>query len=52
MYTSKATQEEDNEKQIRTGRAVIKRIKRVLEETPDTISENPQEVKNLVLRKD
>jgi hypothetical protein len=27
------------------GRAVIKRIKRVLEETPDTISENPQERK-------
>ena len=45
LYTSKSTQEEDNEKQIRMGRAVIKRIKRVLEETPDTISENPQEVK-------
>jgi len=27
------------------GRAVIKRIKRVLEETPDTISENSQERK-------
>jgi hypothetical protein len=40
LYTSKSTQEEDNEKQIRMGRAVIKRIKRVLEETPDTISEN------------
>jgi len=38
-------QEEDNEKQIRTGRAVIKRIKRVLDETPHTISENPQEGK-------
>jgi predicted fused transcriptional regulator/phosphomethylpyrimidine kinase len=45
LYTSKSTQEEDNEKQIRTGRAVIKRIKRVLEETPDTISENTQEGK-------
>ena len=45
MYTSKSTQEEDNEKQIRMGRAVIKRIKRVLEETPDTISEDPQEGK-------
>ncbi len=33
LYTSKSTQEEDNKKQIRTGRAVIKRIKRVLEET-------------------
>jgi hypothetical protein len=40
LYTSKSTQEEDNEKQIQMGRAVIKRIKRVLEETPDTISEN------------
>ena len=27
------------------GRAVIKRIKRVLEETPDTISKNSQEIK-------
>ncbi len=41
LYTSKSTQEEDNEKQIRIGRAVIKRIKRLLEETPDAISENP-----------
>jgi diphthamide biosynthesis methyltransferase len=45
LYTSKSTQEEDNEKQIRTGRAVIKRIKRVLEETSETIIENPQEGK-------
>jgi hypothetical protein len=41
LCTSKSTQEKDNEKQIQMGRAVIKRIKRVLEETPDTISENP-----------
>jgi hypothetical protein len=45
MYTCKSTQEEDNEKQIRMGRAVIKRMKRVLEGTPDTISENSQERK-------
>ncbi len=43
LYTSKSTQEEDNEKQIRTGRAVIKRIKRVLEETSETIIENPHD---------
>ena len=30
LYTSKSTQDEDSEKQIRIGRAVIKRIKRVL----------------------
>jgi hypothetical protein len=41
LYTSKSTQEEDNVKQIRIGRAIIKRIKRILEETPDAISENP-----------
>jgi hypothetical protein len=45
MYTCKLTQEEDNKKQIRMGRAVIKRMKRVLEGTPDTISENSQERK-------
>ena len=45
LYTCKSTQEEDNEKQIRMGRAVIKRIKRVIEETPDTIRENSQERK-------
>ena len=28
LYTSKSTQDEDSEKQIRIGRAVIKRIKR------------------------
>jgi hypothetical protein len=30
LYTSKSTQEEDSEKQLRIGRAVIKRIQRVL----------------------
>jgi hypothetical protein len=30
LYTSKSTQDKDNENQIRIGRAVIKRIKRVL----------------------
>lgn len=30
LYTSKSTQEEDGEKQLRIGRTVIKRIKRVL----------------------
>ena len=30
LYTSKSTQDEDSEKQIRIGRAVIKRIKRVM----------------------
>jgi hypothetical protein len=38
--TSKSTQEEDNEKQIWIGCAVIKRIKHLLEETPDAISED------------
>ncbi len=36
MYISKSTQEEDSEKQIQMGRAIIKRIKHLLEETPDT----------------
>jgi hypothetical protein len=46
------------QKQIQIGRAVIKRIKHLLEETPDAISENPskelmpQEKENLVLWKD
>ncbi len=30
LYTSKSTQEEDSEKQLRIGRAVIKRIQRLL----------------------
>ncbi len=30
LYTSKSTQDEDSEKQIRIGHAVIKRLKRVL----------------------
>jgi hypothetical protein len=33
LYTSKSTQDEDNEKQLRIGRAVIKRMKRLIEET-------------------
>ncbi len=33
IYTSKSTQEEDSEKQLRIGRAVIKRMKRLLEES-------------------
>lgn len=32
LYTSKSTQDEDSEKQLRIGRAVIKRMKRLLEE--------------------
>ncbi len=32
LYTSKSTQDEDGEKQLRIGRAVIKRMKRLLEE--------------------
>jgi hypothetical protein len=32
LYTSKSTQDKDSEKQIRIGRAVIKRIKRVLDD--------------------
>jgi hypothetical protein len=35
LYTSKSTQEEDSEKQIRIGRAVIKRIKRVLSDNEE-----------------
>ncbi len=31
LYTSKSTQDEDSKKQLRIGRAVIKRIKRVLD---------------------
>ncbi len=32
LYTSKSTQDEDSEKQLRIGRAVIKRMKHLLEE--------------------
>ncbi len=32
LYTSKSTQEEDSEKQLRIGRAVIKTIKRLFDE--------------------
>ncbi len=32
LYTSKSTQEEDSKKQLRIGHAVIKRMKRVLDE--------------------
>ena len=35
LYTSKSTQEEDSEKQIRIGRAVIKRIKRVMNDNQE-----------------
>jgi hypothetical protein len=35
LYTSKSTQEEDNEKQLCIGRAVIKRIERLLDENSD-----------------
>jgi hypothetical protein len=39
LYTSKSTQEEDSEKQLRIGRAIIKRLKRLLEEnTPIDLS--------------
>jgi hypothetical protein len=40
LYTSKSTQEEDSEKQLRIGCAVIKRIKRLLEETSSRESSN------------
>jgi hypothetical protein len=33
LYTSKTTQEEDSEKQLQIGHAVIKRMKRLLEES-------------------
>jgi hypothetical protein len=33
IYTSKSTQDKDSEKQLRIGRAVIKRMKRLIEET-------------------
>jgi hypothetical protein len=52
MYTCKSTQKEDNKKQIQMGRDVIKRMKRVLEGTPNTISEHLKKEKNLVLWKD
>ena len=35
LYTSKSTQDEDSEKQIRIGRAVIKRIKRVMNDNQE-----------------
>jgi hypothetical protein len=35
LYTSKSTQDDDSEKQIRIGRAVIKRIKRVMNENEE-----------------
>jgi hypothetical protein len=40
LYTSKSTQEEDSEKQVRIGRAVTKRIKCLLEEKQHSISED------------
>jgi hypothetical protein len=40
LYTSKSTQEEDSEKQVQIGCAVIKRKKCVLEEKHHGISED------------
>ena len=40
LYTSKSTQEEDSEKQLRIGHAVIKRIKRLIDSTNITHSSN------------
>jgi hypothetical protein len=40
LYTSKLTQENDSKKQVRIGCAVIKRIKRLLEEKQRSISED------------
>ena len=40
MYTSKSTQEEDSKKQIQIGRAIIKRIKHLLEEKLHSVSED------------
>jgi hypothetical protein len=40
LYNSKSTQEEDSEKELRIGCAVIKRIKRLLEETSSRESSN------------
>ena len=40
LYTSKSTQEEDSEKQLQIGRAVIKRIKMLLEEISSRESSN------------
>ena len=51
LYTSKSTQDEDSEKQLRIGRAVIKRIKRLIEETP-IISEPNGIQMSLALEKD
>jgi hypothetical protein len=40
LYTSKLTQEEVSKKQVQIGRAVIKRIKRLLEEKQHSVSED------------
>jgi hypothetical protein len=40
LYTSKSTQEEDSEKQLRIGHAVIKRIKRLIDSPSTTDSSN------------
>ncbi len=42
LYTSKSTQEEDSEKQLQIGCAVIKRIKRLLEKTSSKVSSNDE----------
>ncbi len=39
-YTSKSTQEEDSEQQLRIGHAIIKRMKKLLEESSSTESSN------------
>ncbi len=46
LYTSKSTQEEDSEKQLRMGRADIKRIQRLLNDqsTADTSKEQCNQV--------
>jgi hypothetical protein len=40
LYTSKSTQEEDSEKQVQIGHAIIKRIKSLLQEKQHSISED------------
>jgi hypothetical protein len=43
LYTSKLTQEEDSEKQLHIGCAVIKRIKRLLDENSDECNKGTSE---------
>jgi hypothetical protein len=46
LYTSKSTQEEDSEKQLRIGRAIVKRIQRLLNDQSlgDTLKEQCNQV--------